>query len=73
MGLCIDQTVLPLKLVKRFITKGFSLVTKWIDAWFNDIKMILPVNTKEHGHPPLRQYLDKAEKFPNRGKLIDKI
>lgn len=73
MGLCIDQAVLPLKLIKSLIDKGFSLVTKWIDAWFNGIKVTLPVNTQEYGYPPLWRYLDKAGRFPDRGKLINKI
>lgn len=73
MGLCIDQTALPLKLVKRLVNKGLSFVTKWVDLWFNGMKPTLPVSTQGHGHPSLRQYLDKAKRFPDRRKLVDKI
>ena len=73
MSLYINQAALPLKLVKSLIHKGFSLVIKWIDAWFNSIKVTLSVSMQRHGYPPFRRYLDKAERFPDRGKLIDKI
>ena len=73
MSLCIDQAALPLKLVKSLINKGFSLVTKWKDAWFNGMKVTLTVSTQGHGHPPFRRYLDKTRRFPDRKKLINKI
>lgn len=69
----MDQMTLPLKLVERLINVGFSLVTKWVDAWFNNMKMTLLVSIQRHGHPPLWRYLDKAGRLPNREKLIDKI
>lgn len=73
MGLCIDQAVLPLKLVKSLINKGCSFITKWIDLWFNGIKVTLPVSMQGHGHLLLWRYLDKVERFSDRDKLIDKI
>lgn len=73
MSLYMDQTALSLKLVESFINEDFSFITKWIDALLNGMKITLPVSTQEHGHPPLWQYLDKARRFPDRGKLIDKI
>lgn len=32
ISLCIDQTALPLKLIKCLINKGFSLIIEWVDA-----------------------------------------
>lgn len=64
---------LSLKFVEHLVNEGFSLVTKWVDAWFNGIKMTLPISTQGHGHPPFRRYLDKTERFSDRKKLIDKI
>lgn len=43
MGLSINQTALPLKLVKHVIDEGFYPIAKGINAWFNSMKPTLLV------------------------------